>query len=95
MDENQPPEQAAYRKGYSTMDHLPAINQIQEKCDKYQIPLFMTFVVYEKAFDSVSQGTVVKGLQKSWSTKIVYQHNDKRVHRQHSANQNRQTEYLN
>ena len=52
MDESQPPEQAAYRRGYSTTDHLHATVQILEKTNEYQQPLFMVFIDYEKAFDS-------------------------------------------
>ena len=53
LDENQPREQAGFRGMYSTSYHIHAINQLKEKCREYNIPLCVTFVDYEKAFDSV------------------------------------------
>ena len=53
LDENQPWEQAGFRKGYSTTDHLHALNQLIEKSKEYQRPLCLSFIDYEKAFDSV------------------------------------------
>ena len=39
LDENQPREQAGFRKKYSTVDHLQAPNQVIEKSEEYQLPL--------------------------------------------------------
>ena len=53
LDENQPREQAGFRKGFSTTDHLHVTNQIIEKSNEYNLPLCIGFIDYEKAFDSV------------------------------------------
>ena len=53
LDENQPREQAGFRRKYSTTDHIHPINQLKEKCLEYNVPLCVAFVDYEKAFDSV------------------------------------------
>ena len=53
LDEHQPREQAGFREGFSTMDHLLAINQLIEKSNEYQLDLCIGFIDYEKAFDSI------------------------------------------
>ena len=50
---HQPREQAGFRAGYSTIDHLQVVNQLQEKVNEYTIPLCFAFFHYEKAFDSI------------------------------------------
>ena len=65
LGENQPREQAGFRSKYSTTDHigLHAINQLEEKCREYNIPLCVAFVDYEKAFDSVQTQAILTSLQ--------------------------------
>ena len=63
LDENQPREQAGFRRGFSTIDHLHAVNQLIEKCAEYKIPLVVGLVDYNKAFDSVEIHDVIEALQ--------------------------------
>ena len=46
-------EQAAYRKGFSTADHLLTVTVVAEKCYEYNAPLWIALVDYAKAFDTV------------------------------------------
>ena len=64
LDENQPREQGGFRSKYSTTDHIHAINQLKEKCREYNTPLYVAFVDYEKAFDSVQTQAILTSLQK-------------------------------
>ncbi|WP_265430092.1 RNA-directed DNA polymerase, partial [Klebsiella pneumoniae] len=63
LDFQQPREQAGFRKGYSTLDHIHTINQVIEKSAEYTKPLYMVFIDYEKAFDSVSTAAVLEALK--------------------------------
>ena len=58
LDDSQPREQAGFRKGYSTTDHLQTI-------DEFNKPLCISFIDYEKAFDSVEHEAILKALQNS------------------------------
>jgi exonuclease III len=53
LDSYQPREQAGFRRGFSTIDHIQVIGQIQEKAKEYKMPLCLGFIDYEKAFDSI------------------------------------------
>ena len=64
LDENQPREQAGFRKKYSTVDHLQALNQVIEKSEEYQLPLAIGFIDYEKAFDSIEHFSIFEALRK-------------------------------
>ena len=64
LDEHQPREQAGFRSGYSTTDHLQVLNQLIEKSNEYKEPLYIAFVDYEKAFDSVEHEDILNALEK-------------------------------
>ena len=63
LDENQPREQAGFRKGYSTTDHLQSVNQIIEKSNEFNKQLCIAFIDYEKAFDSVEHEDIFTALR--------------------------------
>ena len=63
LDENQPREQASFRKGYSTIDHLQTINQLTEKCNELKRPLCIRYTDYEKAFASIEHKAISKALR--------------------------------
>src|SRR5579863_1105738 len=62
LDENQPREQAGFRRRFGTLDHLFTINQVVQKSQEYQLPLCMAFIDYEKAFDSIRTSSMIKAI---------------------------------
>ena len=60
---SKPRGQAGFRSGYSTIDHLQVVNQLQEKANEYNIPLCFDFVDYEEAFDNVVFELLFEGLK--------------------------------
>ncbi|KAJ8732403.1 hypothetical protein PYW07_015002 [Mythimna separata] len=60
FDDFQPPEQAGFRKGFSTVDLIHTLRKTEE----YNLPLCLAFVDYEKAFDSIETWAVLQSLQR-------------------------------
>ena len=59
LDFYQPIEQAGFRSGFSTNDHLQVMSSLIEKCNEYKIEIALAFVDYEKAFDSVETWSIL------------------------------------
>ena len=53
LDDHQSNTQAGFRRGYSTTDNLFVLQQLIEKSIEHQMDLFLGFVDFEKAFDSI------------------------------------------
>ncbi|XP_072376061.1 uncharacterized protein [Diabrotica undecimpunctata] len=62
FDAYQPVEQAGFRKGYSTTDHLHTLKILIEKTNEYNLSIYLEFVDYEKAFDSLELWAVEETL---------------------------------
>lgn len=58
LDENQPREEAGFRTGYSTLDHIHAVRQIFEKNKEFNVPIYCCFIDYNKAFHSIEHENI-------------------------------------
>ena len=63
LDQHQPIEQAGFRSGFFTIDHIQVISQLQERADEYKITLCFVFVDYDKAFDSIEFNPLFESLE--------------------------------
>lgn len=63
IDESQPIEQAGFRSGFSTTDHIHALEQVISKYKEFNRPLYVAFIDYSKAFDSISHNSIWNTLQ--------------------------------
>lgn len=62
IDDCQPIEQAGFRSGFSTTDHMHVTQQIVEKYKEFNRPLYIAFIDYAKAFDTISHNSIWKAL---------------------------------
>ncbi|KAK6763685.1 hypothetical protein RB195_024129 [Necator americanus] len=62
LDEGQPCEQAGFRKGFSTIDHIHTVSKLIKVSREYKMPICLTFIDLKKAFDSVETEAVVEAL---------------------------------
>jgi hypothetical protein len=60
IDEKMREEQADFRKGRGCIDNMFAIRNIIEQCTESKTPLFINYIDFKKAFDSVHRETLWK-----------------------------------
>lgn len=58
LDPAQPVEQAGFRKGYSTIDHIHTLETVIRKYQEMQRPLYVAYIDYQKAFDTISHNNI-------------------------------------
>ena len=63
LDENQPREQAGFRAGFRTSDHLHTLSQVIEKAKEYRFNICLGFIDYEKAFNSLDHLSLLQALK--------------------------------
>lgn len=71
LDESQPREQAGFRSGYSTLDHIYVIKQLFEKSKEFNFTFYCCFVDYSKAFDTIEHEKIWQAL-KNQGVEIKY-----------------------
>ena len=49
--------------GFSTVDHVQVISQLQDKSDEYKITICFAFVDYQKTFDSIEFNPLFDALE--------------------------------
>jgi len=55
--------QGGFRRGKSTVDQIHIVKQVTEKCYKYNQELFMLFVDYKQAYDSINREKLWKAMK--------------------------------
>lgn len=63
LNENQPVEQAGFRKDFSTIDHIHTIKQLIQKYNEYNKQIYIAFIDYSKAFDSLRHQYIWRSLE--------------------------------
>jgi hypothetical protein len=58
-----PVEQAGFRKGFSTVDHIMSLNLLFEKCREWDLPMHVVFIDFKKAFDSIEFEAIWQALE--------------------------------
>lgn len=75
LEAQQPTEQAGFRRNFSTIDHLFTINQLIQKCEEYNIEVYLLFIDYTKAFDSVKHRSVIEAMKDQGIEKKIHKNN--------------------
>lgn len=63
LDEQQPIEQAGFRRDFSVLDHIHTVRQTIEKYSEYQLTYYIAFIDYSKAFDSLIHSKIWESLK--------------------------------
>lgn len=74
LESNQPREQAGFRPNYSTTDHIFTLTQIIENYIEYGKQLYIGFVDYSKAFDSIFHEPMWNALKSKESKKGIWKY---------------------
>lgn len=62
IDKFQTAEQAGFCSGFSTIDHIHTVEQVVEKFKEFNAPLYLAFIDYIKAFNSIFHNSIWRAL---------------------------------
>uniref|UniRef100_A0AC34RH59 Reverse transcriptase domain-containing protein n=1 Tax=Panagrolaimus sp. JU765 TaxID=591449 RepID=A0AC34RH59_9BILA len=58
-----PPEEAGFRKNFSTVIQIHALNEVAKKCYEFNMKLVAVFVDFKKEFDSIKFESIWAALE--------------------------------
>ncbi|KAK6763856.1 hypothetical protein RB195_024257 [Necator americanus] len=71
LDEGQSCEQAGFREGFSTIDHIHIVSKLIEVSPEYKTPLCLTFIDLKKASDSAGTKAAMEALDNQGPTQYI------------------------
>ena len=80
VDKRLRPEQAGFRQDKSCTGHIATLRIIEQSIE-WQSPLYLTFVDFEKALDSIDRGDNLEVNEPLWYSTKIYQHNQTTLRR--------------
>ena len=84
LDSEQSNDQAGFRRGFSTDDHIFTYMQIQEKCAEWQVPVWCAVLDFQKAFDTVEHQSLWNSLDEQGVPSVYIELVQKLYHAQHA-----------
>ena len=81
LDREQCADQAGFRAGYRTDDHILTTTLLMQKAEEHQITLWIAACDYQKAFDSNRTCALVEGFGRTISPTGIHWSTQSAVHR--------------
>ena len=72
-------EQAGFRRGRGTVNQIFILRNILEQANEWNATMYIHFVDFEKAFDSIYRNSLWTIMKKIWNSQKTYKHGQSSV----------------